>query len=100
MAVLGLNQEFKSIQRETNSGSFSRSSYALTKVLTLPIMLVFALCSMGIPFYGIAGAPGASFVHCLSSLTAVTFVMDSVAECCAVWIDDSILGMLCYMAYW
>lgn len=101
VGVFSLNEEFKSILRESKNGMVSPLSYVLSKtILVLPIFFIFGLFSLGIPFYAVQGAPGESFAMVMVLYACVMFVFESVAEALSVWCDDPILGMLQYMNYW
>mmetsp|Transcript_5277 Transcript_5277/g.6906 ORF Transcript_5277/g.6906 Transcript_5277/m.6906 type:complete len:638 (-) Transcript_5277:161-2074(-) len=101
VAVYSLNDEFKALLNETKNGMVTGFSYVLAKgILVLPIMFLFALFSLGVAFYGIMGAAGASFGNCIILFACNMFVFESVAECLSVWFDDPILGMLQFMNFW
>ena len=101
IAVYALNDEFKSLVGETKNGMLSGFSYVVAKsCLSLPIMYIFALFSLGVSFYGIIGAPKESFMYCTVLWAAISFCFESVAECLSVWFDDPILGMLQFMNFW
>eukprot|EP00527_Entomoneis_sp_CCMP2396_P007145 CAMPEP_0198142730 /NCGR_PEP_ID=MMETSP1443-20131203/5442_1 /TAXON_ID=186043 /ORGANISM="Entomoneis sp., Strain CCMP2396" /LENGTH=649 /DNA_ID=CAMNT_0043805811 /DNA_START=139 /DNA_END=2088 /DNA_ORIENTATION=+ len=101
VAVYTLNDEFKSLLRETKNGMLSGVSYVIAKsILVTPIMYIFSLFSLGIPFFAVIGASGASFVGCTLIYAACLFCFESVAECLSVWFEDPILGMLMYMNFW
>lgn len=87
--------------RETKNGMLSGVSYTIAKsVLALPIMYIFALFSLGVPFWGVIGAPGECFLWCTFLFAGVMFLFESAAECLSVWFDDPILGMLQFMNIW
>lgn len=101
VAVYVLNDEFKSIVRETKNGMVSSVSYVVAKtVLVLPIFFVFAVFALGIPLYCVLGAPGESFIMVMILYSAGMFVFESVAECLSVWMEDPVLGMLMFMNFW
>ena len=101
VAVYALNDEFKSLIRETKNGMLNGFSYVLAKsCLALPIMYIFALFSLGIPFYAVIDAPKECFWWCTALFAAVMFQFESVAETLSVWFDDPILGMLQFMNFW
>ena len=91
VAVYSLNDEFKSILRETKNGMVSPLSYVLAKtILVFPMFFLFALFAHGIPLYLVQDCPGESFVMELILYAAVMFVFESVAECLSVWFDDPV----------
>jgi hypothetical protein len=101
VAVYALNDEFKSVLRESKNGMVTGVSYVLAKfVLVLPIFFIMAVFALGIPGYAIQGFPKESFGMSLVLFAAVTYVFESLAECLAVWFDDPILGMLQFMNFW
>uniref|UniRef100_A0A7S2YIE4 ABC-2 type transporter domain-containing protein n=1 Tax=Entomoneis paludosa TaxID=265537 RepID=A0A7S2YIE4_9STRA len=63
-------------------------------------MLIFAIFSLGVAFFGIIGAPGASFGLCIIIFACAMYVFESVAEALSVWFEDPILGMLQCMNFW
>lgn len=92
VAVYVLNDEFKSIVRESKNGMVSSLSYVLAKtILVLPILFVFSLFALGIPLFLVIGAPGESFIMIVILYTACMFVFESVSECLSVWVDDPVL---------
>lgn len=101
VAVYALNDEFKSMLRETKNGMVSGVSYLLTKSLIVaPILFVFAVSSLLFPLFVVQHAPWEPFVAIGLLFVATMFVFESLAECLAVWIDDPILGMLQFMNVW
>ncbi|KAL7574130.1 hypothetical protein ACA910_014815 [Epithemia clementina (nom. ined.)] len=101
VAVYALNDEFKSLLNETKNGMLSGSSYVFAKsILVLPVMFIFGFFALGIPFYVVMGAPGASFGMCLILFACNMYVFESIAECLSVCFDDPILGMLQFMNFW
>lgn len=101
VAVFALNDEFKSILRESKNGMVSSASYVLAKsIITVPILFIFALFSLGIPMFVVQDAPRESFGLVMVLFAAVAFVFESLAECLSVWIEDPILGMLQFMNVW
>ena len=101
VAVYALNEEFKTILRESKNGMISPFSYILSKtILVLPIFFVFGFFALGIPLYAVQDAPGESFHMVIFLYAVIMFVFESVAECLSVWVSDPILGMLCFMNFW
>ena len=101
VAVYALNDEFKSILRECKNGQTSGISYAAAKItLVTPFMLLFALSSIGIPAFLIQDVPGEAASRFFFLFAALYLVFESVAEVLAIFLDDQILGMLCFMNFW
>ena len=101
VAVYALNDEFKSIQRECKNGQVSGPSYAIAKItLVTPFMLLFAVSSIGIPAFLVQDVPGEAASRFFFLFAALYFVFESVAEVLSIFIDDPILGMLCFMNFW
>lgn len=101
VAVYALNDEFKSILRECKNGQVSGSSYAIAKItLVTPFMLLFAVSSIGIPAFLIQDVPGEAASRFFFLFAALYFVFESMAEVLSIFIDDPILGMLCFMNFW
>lgn len=101
VAVYALNDEFKSILRETKNGMVSPISYILAKtILVIPIMFVFAIFGLGIPAFVIQDFAGAAFGRCIVLWAALIYVFECAAECFAVLFDDPILGMMQFMNIW
>ena len=62
VAVYALNDEFKTILRESKNGMVKPLTYVLAKtVLVLPIMFIFAIFALGIPSFAIMDFPRRSF---------------------------------------
>jgi len=101
VAVYALNDEFKSIVRETKNGMLSATSYVLAKtILVLPIMYIFAVVALGLSGFVIQSWQGASFGDVTVLWAVEIFVFECVAEALSVLTDDPILGMLNFMNYW
>ena len=101
VAVYALNDEFKSITRETKNGMVSAISYLLAKtVLVIPIMFVFALFALGIPAFAIQAFPPEALGMSILLWSSLIYVFECAAELLAVAFDDPILGMLQYMNLW
>jgi ABC-type multidrug transport system ATPase subunit len=101
VAVYALNDEFKSILRETKNGMVTGISYVLAKfILVLPLFFVFAIFSLGIPSYAVQDVPAESFGICVLLFACLMFVFESLAEMLSVWFEDPILGMLQFMNFW
>lgn len=101
VAVYSLNDEFKSILRETKNGMTSGLSYVLAKtVLVIPIFFAFALFALGIPAFAIQDYPADAFGWSITLFAILLFVFESVAEALSVWFDDPIVGMLQFMNFW
>ncbi|CAB9519406.1 Putative white-brown complex homolog protein 30 [Seminavis robusta] len=101
VAVYALNDEFKSIVRESRNGMVSGFSYVLAKtILVTPLMLVFSVFAIGVPAFAIMNVPIEAMPMMIFLYAAMIFVFESVAECLAVWVDDPILGMLVFMNFW
>jgi hypothetical protein len=101
VAVYALNDEFKSITRETKNGMVSAISYLLAKtVLVIPIMFFFALFALGIPAFAIQAVPPEALGVSILLWSSVIYVFECAAELLAVAFDDPILGMLQFMNLW
>lgn len=101
VAVYALNDEFKSVLRESKNGMVTGFSYVLAKfVLVLPVFFIMAIFALGIPAYAIQSFPKEAFGISVALFACLMYVFESVAECLAVWFDDPILGMLQFMNYW
>eukprot|EP00541_Cyclophora_tenuis_P013819 CAMPEP_0116549230 /NCGR_PEP_ID=MMETSP0397-20121206/4761_1 /TAXON_ID=216820 /ORGANISM="Cyclophora tenuis, Strain ECT3854" /LENGTH=634 /DNA_ID=CAMNT_0004073937 /DNA_START=552 /DNA_END=2456 /DNA_ORIENTATION=- len=101
VAVYALNDEFKSVMRETKNGMVSAASYVLAKtILVIPIMFIFALFALGIPSFVIQDTPPEAFGVAILLWAALIYVFECAAEALAVAFDDPILGMLQFMNLW
>jgi ABC-2 type transporter len=104
MAAVGvyvLNDEYKSISRESKNGMMNGMSYALAKtLLVFPILILFALFSIAIPLFAIQSAPIEMFGYQIVFYAALFWVYESLAEFLSVAFDDAILGMLGLTCYW
>jgi hypothetical protein len=95
VAVYVLNDEFKSVMRETKNGMVGPLSYFLAKsLLVLPIMLIFAVFALAIPAFAVLDFPVEAFGMQLVLWAVYLFVFECLAECLSVWVDDPILGMM------
>lgn len=101
VAVYALNDEFKSILRETKNGMTTGISYVLAKtILVIPIFFLFALFALGIPAFLIQDYPVDVFGWSVLLFASLLFVFESVAEALSVWFEDPIIGMLNFMQFW
>uniref|UniRef100_A0A7R9ZID9 ABC-2 type transporter transmembrane domain-containing protein n=1 Tax=Craspedostauros australis TaxID=1486917 RepID=A0A7R9ZID9_9STRA len=101
VAVYALNNEFKSIQQESQNGMVSAATYVMVKsILVVPIFILFAIFSLLIPAYAIHGLPWEAFGTHLILCAAIMFVFESAAEALSVLVDDPIIGMMQFMIFW
>ena len=101
VAVYALNDEFKSVLRESKNGMVTGFSYVLAKtVLVLPMFFIFAIFALGIPAFAIQDNEPQGFGPQIILFAAVMFVFESVAEALSVWFEDPIIGMLQFMNFW
>jgi hypothetical protein len=101
VAVYALNDEFKTILRETKNGMVSPLSYVLAKtILVIPIMFVFGVFALGIPTFAIMDFPGSAFGMGLLWWSLTMYAFECVAESLSVWFEDPILGMFQFTNYW
>lgn len=101
VAVYALNDEFKSILRESKNGMIEPYSYVLAKtVLVLPIIYIFSLSALGIPGFIIQDFPGSAFGRGTLLWSVAFYCFECLAECLAVWVEDPIFGMLQFIGFW
>mmetsp|Transcript_21796 Transcript_21796/g.33266 ORF Transcript_21796/g.33266 Transcript_21796/m.33266 type:complete len:647 (+) Transcript_21796:40-1980(+) len=101
VAVYALNDEFKSLARETQNGMINVVSYVLAKsILVLPIMYIFAVFAVGVPGYGLLKWAGSTFMRVSVIWSATVYAFECIAETLSVMFDDPILGMLSFMNLW
>lgn len=101
VAVYALNDEFKTIVRESKNGMVGALSYVFAKsLLVLPMMIVFALFGLLLPAVAIIDFKIDTFPLAMILYAALMYSFECVAECLSVWFDDPILGMLQYMNFW
>lgn len=101
VAVYALNDEFKSILRETKNGMVSPISYILAKtILVLPIMFIFAVFALGIPGFLVQGFEASTFGRAIGLWACLIYVFECASEFFAVLFDDPILGMMQFMNLW
>ena len=93
VAVYALNDEFKSIQRESQNGMISAGSYVFAKsLLTLPILFIFAFFALLIPNYIIQDVPWSALGLTVILYAAMLFVYESVAEALSVLFENPIVS--------
>lgn len=81
VAVYALNDEFKAIKREVKNGMVSPFTYVTAKtLLVLPIMIIFSLTALVVPFYLIMDNPWESFGLGIIIWASCIFVFESLAE--------------------
>jgi len=101
--VYSLVEELSIIENEQRNGMFRAQSYIIAKfVLTLPIIIIFAICALGIPQWVIQQYPFElySFSTAVLLWSVMIYLYESLAECLAVWIENKVLGVLIYLAFW
>ena len=95
VAVYALNDEFKSILRESKNGMVSPMSYVISKsIMVLPVIYIISLFALVIPGFIMFDYPWDSFGAATLIWSLFFFVFENLAECLAVWIEDPIIGML------
>ena len=101
MAIYSLNNEIKPLLSETKNGTVRAFSYVFTKsVLVLPIMLLFSLCSLGVPAYAIQEFIPESFGPVIILLSTCLLVFEAVAECLSIWFGKPNRGIIAFAAFW
>jgi hypothetical protein len=81
VAVYALNDEFKAVIREVKNGMVTPITYVMTKtLLVLPIMIIFALFALVIPYFLIMDFPWDSFALGIIIYAATMFVFECLAE--------------------
>lgn len=98
VAVYALNDEFKSVVRETKNGMIRPLSYAVAKtVLVIPIMFIYAIAALGVPSFAIMDFPGDSFGKAVLLWSALLYVYECIAGTYLVYIYCSeIAHMFCF----
>ena len=87
-----VNAEMKSILRETKNGMVSAMSYILAKTfLVIPIILLFAICAMGLPAFVVQDIPGETFGTVIVLWSVLVYYFECAAEFFAVAIEDPII---------
>lgn len=101
VAVYALNDEFKSILRETKNGMVSPASYILAKtIMVLPVMYIMSLFALVIPSYVIQGNPWEGFGQSTLLWSVTMYCFECLAECLSAWVEDPIFGMLQALNFW
>lgn len=101
VAVYALNDEFKSILRETKNGMINPLTYVLVKsIMVLPVIYTMSLFALAIPGLAVQDFQTSSFGQATLLWAIVMFCFECLAECLAVWVEDAIFGMLQFMNFW
>jgi hypothetical protein len=101
MAVYSSNVEIKPLLSETKNGTVRAFSYVFTKsVLVIPIMLLFSLCSLGVPAYAIQQFIPESLGPAIILLAVCLLVFEAVAECLSVWFGKPNRGTIAFATFW
>jgi len=103
VAVSYLNEELLFIQHEIKNGMLRPASYIIAKfILTVPFIIVFAICALGIPGWLMQNYPttSPSWLAAVLLWSMLSFLFESLAECLAIWIDNAVVGMLLYLTFW
>lgn len=81
VAVYVLNEEFKAILREVKNGMVSPLTYVVAKtLLVLPIMFVFSLCALVVPYFLIVDFPWETSITAICIWSACIFEYECLAE--------------------
>ena len=101
VAVYALNDEFKSILRETKNGMINPLTYVAVKsTMVLPLLYIMSLFALAVPGLAVQDFPISSFGQATLLWSILMFCFESFAECLAVWVEDAVLGMLQFMNFW
>lgn len=101
VAVYALNDEFKSILRETKNGMINPLTYVAVKsIMVIPLLYIMSLFALAIPGLAIQDFPTETFGQATLIWTVLMFSFECFAECLSVWIDDAVIGMLQFMNFW
>lgn len=96
--MYALNDEFKSILRESKNGMVRPFGYVIAKsIMVIPIMVVFSLFALSVNSFAIQDSPRESFWIVIVLYAVVMYVFECVAEALSVWCDDPIMGMLNFL---
>lgn len=99
--MFALNDEFKSILRETKNGMINPLTYVLVKsVMVLPLLYLMSLFALAIPGLAVQDYPTSTFAQSTLLWTLVMFCFECLAECLAVWVEDPVMGILSFMQFW
>mmetsp|Transcript_30458 Transcript_30458/g.34718 ORF Transcript_30458/g.34718 Transcript_30458/m.34718 type:complete len:313 (-) Transcript_30458:47-985(-) len=101
-AILVLNNEFKSILKETKNGMVSSvTSYALAKtLLVIPIILIFALVALLIPGFILQSWEMEVFLWIAVYWSVLLYYYECAAEFLSVVFESPIMGILVFMMIW
>lgn len=102
VAVYSLGEELSAIQNEQKNGMLRPATYIMAKlILTLPFIIIYAICALGIPGWVIQSYPiSPSWLTVILLWSMLSYLFESLAECLAVWIENTVLGMLLYLTFW
>ncbi|CAB9505534.1 Putative white-brown complex homolog protein 30 [Seminavis robusta] len=101
VAVYALNDEFKSILRETKNGGLNPFAYVVAKsIMVVPVLWVMSIFALAIPGLLVQDQPKDVFLQASLLWTVIMFCFECLAECLSVWVEDQIFGMLQFMNFW
>jgi ABC-2 type transporter len=101
VAVYSFHQEFALIAREAKNGLVRPMTYVLARsILAIPMIFCFAIFALALPSIVIMDFPADKFATAILLWSACMYVFECAAECFSVWVEDLIMGMLVYIAYW
>lgn len=101
IAVQVLSDEIKVIRNEEQNGMLHAATYVLAKfVLTIPYIIIYALCALVLPGWIIQKNPWKSLLLSSSFWSLIMYLFESLAELFAALMDSPIIGMILYLAVW
>ena len=101
VAVVSLHDETLRIIGEVRNGLVKPGSYLLVKfILTLPIIVIFALTALGIPMFAIQTFERRHILSVACQWSLVVYLFESVAEFLAALFSNATNGILTYLSYW
>lgn len=101
IAVQVLSDEIKVIRNEEQNGMIRTATYVLAKfVLTIPYMIIYALCALVLPGWIIQKYPWKSLLLSSALWSLIMYLFESLAELFAALVDSPIIGMIFYLAFW
>lgn len=104
MGLIGVyvyNVEFLAINREMKAGMVNVLTYLFSNaIMQVPIMFMFALCSIGISAYGILDFTPEHFGQILLIYALTMYMFETIAQVLAVAFANPLIGMLQFISFW
>jgi len=101
ISVYATNLEFKILRKEIRNGFVCPSAYLLSRtIIELPLMLVLAVCALGVGGFGISNFNASAFLPMICIWAGTIWSYECAAQAFAIMFTNPLVGMLSFVMYW